>query len=166
MKKFVLILPLLLFLTGCGGLFNVPGLTTPERPKTVYGWNEKETKTPVVGVSDKNGQSVITYKTEKELNVNLDQGPVKLTFMQRLGRAIGNLSIWAVLALLVGLVGFPTVTIPWLWSQVAKYKKALTQTVKAIDQGPAEAKSALKPVLSDKQDTDTKAIVGQIKAQS
>lgn len=163
MRLFVLIVSLFM-LTGCG-MLHLPGLTTPDRPKTVYGWNEKETKTPVVGVLKENGDQVITYETKKELTVNLEEAPVQLTFMQRLGRAIGSLSIWVLIAILVGVLGFPTVTIPWLMAQVGKYKKALTQTVKAIDQGPAEAKTALKPMLSDKQDTDTKAIIGEIKAK-
>lgn len=154
----ILILLLTLLLSGCTGL-QLPGLTTPERPKTVYGWHEREIREPIT----KDG--VIGERIEKELAVNLDQGPEKLTFVQRLGRAIGNLSIWIIVLIFIGVLFFPTTVVPILFAQLQKYKKALKQTVVAIDQAPEAEKKTLKVLLGEKQDTDTKKVIGEMKAE-
>lgn len=162
MKKFLWVLPLVFLLTGCGGLLGSLGIETPSRPKTVYSWKEKQTREPVTNSEQ--------MRSVNELEVNLDQGPEKLSFMQRIGRAISNMTIFTFIALVVAFFVTNGGVIGWILAKYRKikenlelHKKAVTQITKAIDKAPADAWNGVKDPLAKETDADVKTLIAEAK---
>lgn len=165
MRKLLSILFLSLAFSGCATLPSFPHLSAPERPKTLYKWNETETRTPVAVGKDAEGNIQVVEKVERTINANLDTTPGKLTIGQRIGRFFMGLSFWGVIFVIVSLVFFGGSPIIWLAGKFFKARAALKATVAAIEQMNAEDKERLKMRLAQTQDTTDKAYIAKLKAE-
>lgn len=163
MKKSIIAVICLLGLSGCASAVRFPSLTAPEKPHTVYNWNEEVVTEPKLIKTAGDG-AVVAQRTEKRLSVGLDTTPKKVSFIERIGNFIGGLSFWIFALVILGLILAPGATIGFLFKKYKQYKNAMKQTVAAIKEARAVDSQALHDALKSKQSTDTKKIVGQIKA--
>lgn len=154
-KRFIFASFLLLFLTGCGTI-QLPSLI-PRDPtnKNV----EKIKNRECVGMLDKDGAYHKACGYESEYRSS--QGSVKLNFFQKFFGALGNFTIWTVIAFGIFFIISPTAAMAWLRSR--KYKKALVQTVSALKEANVTADVKIANALSDKQDQETKDVVDLIR---
>ncbi len=151
-------------LAGCASVTpRFPSLTAPEKPRTVYNWNEEVVTEPTV-IKTTGDSAVVVQRTEKRLSVGLDTTPKKVGFIERIGNFIGGLSFWIFALIVLALIIAPGATIGFLFKKYAQYKNAMKQTVAAIKEARAVDSQVLHDALKSKQSTDTKKIVGQIKA--
>jgi hypothetical protein len=163
MKKNVLILACLVFMSGCSFL-SWPTPNPPPKPQEIYGWTEVQTSSPKVVVTE-NDKSYVVNETKKEVIVNYAQKRERLTFMQRLGNWISNLGMLGLIAIVIGLFVAPVATIGFLTKNVSKLKKAMKETVNGIGQINGNSKEEIKSVLSKTQSTSTKKIVDDLKRE-
>lgn len=162
MKKFVFALPVLMFLTGCGPLF--PALNLPKPPDIKYNIHETTSQKPIVGQTATG--EVITFQnaTEHVYDVNVERHDVPLTMWQKFCNWLSGFGILAILALVAGMVLAPGGTILFLYNKYSSWKKALTQTVAAIEETKVVDNSApVKAALASNQDNDTKKLIDDIK---
>lgn len=153
----------LLGLCGCASVApKFPSLQPPEKPRTVYNWNEEVITEPKVIRAGDN--EVVVQRTEKRLSAGLDTTPRKMSFSERIGNFIAGLSFWIIVLIVVGLILAPGATIGFLFKKYARYKNAMRETVAAIKEARAVDSQALHDALKSKQSVDTKKIVGKIKA--
>jgi hypothetical protein len=140
-----------------------PSLTAPEKPQTVYNWNEEVITEPkVIKAGD---GTVVAQRTEKRLSVGLDSTPKKVGLVERIGNFIGGLSFWIFALIVLGLVLAPGATIGFLFKKYAQYKNAMKQTVAAIKEARAIDSQALHDALKARQTVETKKIVGNLKSE-
>jgi hypothetical protein len=164
MKTKMVGLSLMVFLlAGCAMSIPWPSLRGPERPKTIYNWEERQVSNPVV-LTEKSGKQYVAYQTDKQLIAHLDSTPRKVGLFERIGSFIAGLGFWIILALIIAFVIAPAGTIVFLFGQFKKYKTALVETVTAIKQSKATENPAVKQALVDNHSPETRTIVGQIKA--
>lgn len=157
MKKTIALIALCVLFSGCSLIPKFPLFSSPTRPQTVYGWNERETREPFYCEGN------VCYKITKELNVNLDQSEKKLSLWERVREATGGILFWTIIAVFVGLVFFPAFTIPKLIGQVGEYRKALKQTTAGLDKLPPDVWEQVRDYLSKAHDADTKVLISGIK---
>ena len=163
MNSKILLVLMLFFLSGCASVVpKFPSLTAPEKPRTVYNWNEEVITEPKV-VKTREGEFIV-QRTEKRLSAGLDTTPKKVGLAERVGNFIAGLSFWIFALIVLGLVLAPTATIGFLFKKYVQYKNAMKQTVAAIKEARAVDSQALHDALKLKQSVDTKKIVGKIKA--
>lgn len=154
---------MLFLLSGCASAApKFPSLTAPDKPHTVYNWNEEVITEPKVIKAD--GGEVVAQRTEKRLSVGLDTTPRRVGLVERIGNFIGGLSFWIFALIVLGLVLAPGATIGFLFKKYVQYKNAMKQTVAAIKEARAVDSQALHDALKSKQSVDTKKIVGKLKA--
>lgn len=151
-------------LSGCASVTpKFPSLTPPEKPRTIYNWNEEVVTEPKV-VKTGDGD-VIVQRTEKRLSAGLDTTPKRIGFMERMGGFIAGLSFWIFALIILGLVLAPGATIGFLFKKYAQYKNAMKQTVAALKDARAVDSQALHDSLKARQTAETKKIVGNLKAE-
>jgi len=161
MKKAILLLVAVIALSGCS-LLKLPGLPTPKGPQTVYNWQETITRKPHTVIV--NGKIVVVEEVTQELIVGYEKVTPKRTFIQKIGAWISGLGILGFVLLAIGLVLAPATTIGFLIGTIKKWKSAMKETVVAIkDSGAVKEGNGLKTALSEKQSTQTKALVDSIK---
>lgn len=165
MKKLLPALFLAFILSGCASLPFFPNLHEPNRPKTLYKWNETETRTPVAVGKDAEGNIQVVDKVERTVSANLDTTPGKKTLGQIIGGWIAGLSISGLIFIVVSLVFFGGAPIVWVVGKFFKARAALKATVAAIEQMNAEDKEKLKIKLAQTQDTKDKEYVAKLKAE-
>lgn len=160
MKKWAL---LLLVFGTCGcGVLSFPQLNAPKPPDQVYKYSSTIEKEPKV-VQTPDGKSIVWEAQKQTVDVNYERKDKPLSWWQRFCNWLGNWGIISILALIAALVIAPGGTMLWLWRQYMKFKKAFTQTVKAIDESKAvETTPTLKASLSSHQDNSVKALVDDI----
>ena len=165
MRKRIVWLALgILCLAGCSAL-SLPSLVTPKKPETVYNWQETTSEKPQAVVCG-DGKVVVVTQKERSLTVGLEQTTPKLTFAQKVGNMIGGMGMIGVILLILGLVLAPGATIGFLRNTVAKWKKALKETVAGINDAKAvETHPELKNSLSARQDLTTKKLIDKIKRE-
>ena len=153
----------LVTLSGCAITPQFPNLNRPERPKTVYNWQEELVSTPQV-LAGTDGKNYVSNKTEKRLSINLDTSTKKAGFFDRVGGFLGGLGFWMIVLLVLGLVFAPGITIPVILGKLFQYKNAFKQTVAAIKESKAvDENPKLHDALKAKQDDATKKLVGILK---
>ena len=153
----------LLGLCGCASVMpKFPSLAPPEKPRTVYNWNEEVITEPKV-IKTGEGEFIV-QRTEKRLSAGLDTTPKKTGLVERVGNFIGGLSFWIFALIVLGLILAPGATIGFLFKKYAQYKNAMKQTVAAIKEARAVDSQALHDALKSKQSVDTTKIVGKLKA--
>ena len=153
----------LLGLCGCASVTpKFPSLAPPEKPRTVYNWNEEVIIEPKV-IKTGEGEFIV-QRTEKRLSAGLDTTPKKVGLIERIGSFIGGLSFWIFALVVLGLILAPGATIGFLFKKYAQYKNAMKQTVAAIKEARAVDSQALHDALKARQTVETKKIVGRIKA--
>jgi len=153
----------LFFLNGCASVVpKFPSLTTPEKPRTVYNWNEEVVTEPKV-VKTGEGEFIV-QRTEKRLSAGLDTTPRRVGFMESIGGFIAGLSFWIFALIFLGFILAPGATIGFLFKKYLQYKNAMKQTVAAIKEAKAVDSQVLHDALKARQTTDTKKIVGNLKA--
>jgi len=163
MRKTITIAVICILLSGCGG-FTLPRLTTPRKPETVYNWSERVNIKPKAVIT--NGKTVIVEETEKELIVNYQRAERKVTFIERLGGWISNLSLIGFILLIVGFILAPSTTIGFLFNTLSKWRRAMKETVSAIKESQVvNENEKVENCLRAKQSKETKKIVGNIKAE-
>lgn len=166
MRKTIIVLLgfTLLGLCGCASVTpKFPTLQPPDKPRTVYNWNEEVVTEPKV-VKTGEGEFIV-QRTEKRLSAGLDTTPRKVGFVERIGNFIGGLSFWIFALIVIGLILAPGATIGFLFKKYAQYKNAMKQTVAAIKEARAVDSQALHDSLKTKQTVETKRIVGKLKAE-
>lgn len=151
-------------LCGCASIVpKFPSLTPPEKPKTVYNWNEEVISEPKV-IKAGEGEYVV-QRTQKRISAGLDTTPRKVGLPERIGGFIAGLSFWIFALIVLGLVLAPATTIGFLFNKYRQYKDAMKQTVAAIKEARAVDSQALHDALKARQTTETKRIVGKFKAE-
>src|SRR3989338_4290321 len=153
----------LLGLYGCASVVpKFPSLAPPDKPRTVYNWNEEVVTEPkVVKVGE--GEFIV-QRTEKRLTAGLDTTSRKVGMPERIGGFIAGLSFWIFAMIVVGLILAPATTIGFLFNKYRLYKNAMKQTVIAIKEARAVDSQALHDSLKTRQTVETKRIVGKLKA--
>ncbi len=160
--RYLILLVLSLTLSGCG-LLNFPLLNAPKPPDQVYSYHQTIEKEPKV-IQAADGKSYVWEGQRQEVNVNYERKDKPLSWWQRLCNWLGNLGLLGILALLAGLVLAPAGTIGLLWKQYLKWKKALTQTVWALEETKVIDNSPqVKTALATSHDTETKKLIDDIK---
>ncbi len=163
MKKLVITAICLFGLCGCASLTpKFPSLAPPEKPRTVYNWNEEVITEPKV-IKTGEGEFIV-QRTEKRLSAGLDTTPKKVGLAERVGNFIAGLSFWIFALIVLGLILAPGATIGFLFKKYAQYKNAMKQTVAAIKEARAVDSQALHDALKARQTVETRKIVGRIKA--
>ena len=154
---------LLCLLSGCASIVpKFPSLIAPDKPRTVYNWNEEVVTEPKV-IKTGEGEFIV-QRTEKRLSAGLDTTPRKIGFVERVGSFIAGLSFWIFALTVLGLVLAPGVTIGFLFKKYIQYKNAMKQTVSAIKEARAVDSQVLHDALKVRQTVETKKIVGKLKA--
>jgi hypothetical protein len=154
----------LLSLCGCASMVpKFPSLAPPDKPRTVYNWNEEVITEPKV-IKAGEGEFIV-QRTEKRLMAGLDTTPRKVGLPERIGGFIAGLSFWILALIILGLVLAPATTIGFLFNKYQQYKNAMKQTVVAIKEARAVDSQALHDTLKLRQSAQTKKIVGQFKAE-
>lgn len=163
MRKQIVVGICLFSLCGCASVTpKFPSLAPPEKPRTVYNWNEEIVTEPKV-VKTGEGEFIV-QRTEKRLSAGLDTTPRRVGFMERIGGFIAGLSFWIFALIVFGLILAPGATIGFLFKKYAQYKNAMKQTVAAIKEARAVDSQALHDALKAKQSVETKKTVGNLKA--
>lgn len=160
MRKIALLL-LVLGTAGCGAL-QFPTINAPKPPEQVYKYSQTIEKQPQV-VQTPDGKSYVWESQKQTVDVNYEKKEKPLSWWQRFCNWLGNLGIIGILLLVGALVIAPGGTMMFLWKKYQQFRKAFTQTVKAIDDAKAvETNPALKQSLSARQDNSVKALVDDI----
>lgn len=162
MKKMMLVLSLIFLFSGCSFLpsLKIPDAKAPtkiERSKKIIkckGEIHLDDYGRVISCSDKFVNVEHNYNNKTE----------SLTFAQRLGNFIGGLSSWLIIAIVTGLILFPTATITILIGRIRAIGKALYQTVRGVQTAKKNGGNYLQH-LKEEQDVETKKIVNQMRAK-
>lgn len=162
MRKRIIVGICLFGLCGCASVPRFPLLAPPEKPRTVYNWNEEVVTEPKV-IKTGEGEFIV-QRTEKRLSAGLDTTPKKVGLTEQIGNFIAGLSFWIFALIVLGLVLAPGATIGFLFKKYAQYKNAMKQTVAAIKEARAVESEALHDSLKARQTVETKRIVGKLKA--
>ena len=163
MKRRIVLLLTLFLLSGCASIVpKFPSLSAPDKPRTVYNWNEEVITEPKVIKAGE--RQFIVQRTEKRISAGLDTTPRKVGLPERIGVFIAGLSFWIFALIVLGLILAPATTIGFLFNKYRQYKNAMKQTVAAIKEARAVDSQALHDALKSKQSVDTKRIVGKLKA--
>ena len=166
MWKWIIIGFLGLFILGLCGCASVvprfPSLAPPEKPRTVYNWNEEVVTEPKV-IKAGEGEFIV-QRTEKRVSAGLDTTPRKVGLPERIGSFIAGLSFWIFALIVLGLILAPATTIGFLFNKYQQYKNAMKQTVAVIKEARAVDSQALHDSLKTRQTVETKKIVGKLKA--
>ena len=163
MKYKTILFLVLLLLSGCASVIpKFPSLTPPDKPRTVYNWNEEVITEPKV-IKAGEGEFIV-QRTEKRLTAGLDTTPRKVGLPERIGGFIAGLSFWVFALIVLGLILAPATTIGFLFNKYQQYKEAMKQTIAAIKESRAVESQALHDALKSRQTVETKKIVGKIKA--
>ncbi len=165
MKRVVIGLSIacVLLLCGCASVVpKFPSLAPPDKPRTVYNWNEEVITEPKV-IKTGEGEFIV-QRTEKRLTAGLDTTPKKVTLSERIGGFIAGLSFWILVLIILGIILAPATTIGFLFNKYRQYKNAMKQTVAAIKEARAVESQALHDSLKARQTVETKKIVGALKA--
>lgn len=157
----ILILALGLSCAGCG-LINFPTLNQPRPPDQVYNYRQTiDTKPTVLQTAD--GKAYVYTAQTQSIDAGYERKDKPLNFWQRICNWFANLGIIGIVITLVGLFFAPAATIAFLVRAKNRFQKALTQTVKAIDEsGAVQEHAGLKEALSSKQDSDVKALIDDV----
>lgn len=155
MKKLIAFASLLL-LAGC--------ISMPKPPEVKYHIHETVKQSPQTVVDDIGTKYQVFNATEHTYDVNYDNTPKPLGIWQKFCNWLAGLSILGLCGLVAGFVFAPAATVTFLLRRYWAFKKALTQTVHAIDEAKAvESSAELKAALSANHDNDTKQLIDDIK---
>ncbi|MBI3990629.1 MAG: hypothetical protein HY350_00620 [Candidatus Omnitrophica bacterium] len=166
-KKFIAMIALCLLTTGCVTLF---GNARPGQERELNqqsGFREETVITPVAFQSGNKvvvSQEVHKIKESNESKESKVKTP-RLTFMQRLGNWLGNLSIFGIIGLIIAIITTHGGALIGLVKWGLKFKKALKETATAIKEAKAvENNNVLEQALKEKQSTETKQLIGKMRA--
>lgn len=159
---YTLMVLMALLVSGCGFL-NFPSLNAPKPPDQVYNYRQDITTEPRVVQIDEQGRSVVFTAQHQSIEVGYERKDKPLSWWQRLCNWLGNLGIFGILVLLASLFIAPAGTLGWIWKQYQKYKKAMTQTVWAIEESKAVDNNQVKAALASNHDNETKKLVDDIR---
>ena len=159
------------FLVGCGSIF--PNINPPKTPDTVYSYDQSMSKVPSAVIVE-GGKIAVVESQEQRVSINLSKKEKPLSLWQRFCNWLGNLGFISIIALAAGMILAPAGTLTFLTNWYMKFrkavdehrrtKKALAQTVKAIDAANAlEATPGLRAALSSEHDQETKILIDDIK---
>lgn len=165
MKRQMMIqLCLVIFLGGCSAL-KFPNINPPNPPQTMYNYEQSFTKNPTAVVVD--GKTVVVENQEQNVRINYQKQQEKLSWWKRFTNWLGSLGMIAVVLIIIGIFVAPGATIGFLFNSFRKTKKALRQTVRAIDESKAvNTDNGLKLALLSNQDTDTKRVIDTVKREA
>lgn len=122
-----------------------------------------ETHTPVL-LQSKDGKMVaVGTKVENTYETGMDEGPIVLTYGQRVAKFFAGLTNISLFGILIGLIFFPAATITAMWRWGKKYKDTLRTTVQGIRDAPPEAAAQVKVSLASAQDKKHKIVIDEIK---
>lgn len=160
----IIIFMIALIMAGCATSNPFAGLSrAPQEPHRIANWLQEEEVIPLkIGVTA-DGKEVIAYATKRTYSAGSSETPEKLSWLQRLGRWIGGLSLLTVIFIVVSLVFFGGVPIVWAYKKYMAVKKALVNTVAAIEEMPPDAYEKLEPKLESKQNEPDKELIKKIK---
>jgi len=163
--RYILAFLMCLSLTGCATNPFSGILRPPSEPRKIANYLQSEKQVPLkVGITP-DGKDVIAYATERTYVANSSETPEKLSFIQRLGRWIGSLSLLAALFIMASIAFFGGAPILWAVKKYYTVKNALKNTVAAIDNiDPADFEK-IKPKLAAEQDTTDKKLIAKLKAE-
>lgn len=162
--KALAVLFLAFTLSGCATSNPFSGIMNPPKePKKIATYAQTEKQVPLkIGVTP-DGKDVIAYATERTYTAGSTETPEKLSFLQRLGRWIGGLSLIAGIFVFVSLLVFGGTPIVFLFQKYRAMKAALKNTIAAIDSMPPDAYEKLKPVLKEEQNAEDKTLIKKLK---
>lgn len=162
-----LLICLLLLMTGCATSPFAGIVSPPSEPKKLAAYSQTEKQIPLkIGVSA-DGRDVIAYATERSYSANSSETPEKLSFMQRLGRWLGGLTL---ISVLIGL-GLLAAGITWPFIAIARRyytaKNTLKKVVEGVEELNAQEQQAqqLKNSLSMKMDTNEKTLIKKLRTE-
>lgn len=154
---------LCLFLSGCGTLSVFPK-SAPQEPRKMFNWNQTESIKPlVVGTID--GNPIVAYQQERIFTTEQQETKASLTFMQKVGRFIGGLTVTTIIFIVLALVFFGGTPIVWAVRKYFAVKSALKSTVAAIREIPTDDYEKIKPVLAQKHDKTDRQVIDSIKKE-
>lgn len=149
----------------CGGCSLFPKLhTRPTVPTSVQKTTVRRSTKPTIVVSRPDETiTAIAVEEETETSVEYTDTPEKLTFGQRIGRAIGRLAAVTIIIGIILLVLCPGVVFGFLLRTVKKWRAAALQTWQAIKKADGTKLPELKNALENSQSAKTKALVEKAK---
>lgn len=162
MKILALILSVFI-LSGCSALsfLSWPGtdnrLTNEDRTLT-------EIRKPVL-CGDVDGKQYVAEEIERHYTTSKSVTQPKLTFMQKIGNFISNLSWTAVIFIVVSLVFFGGAPIVWAVKKYFGLRNAFKNTIAGIRDLPPEVYEKATDTLAKAQDTADKKLVDKMKAE-
>lgn len=165
MKKllpFIILFLATVILTGC-----VSRLIRPERPRPHFAehWEEREIARPVV-VSVEDDKVVVVEERERVLIAGREAPPEPRQGIIR--RALLWLAGLSLIYLIIALVAGPGIIVSivvWKIRVARRMKRAVAEIVKGIKKSEAiKHSSSLHDCLKDETSTETKKIIGEIKA--
>lgn len=167
--EIIIVLALSSLLVGCASMNPFAGIANPpQEPKKIATYAQSEKQIPLkVGVTP-DGKDVIAFQTERTYTAGSSETREKLGFMQRIGRWIGGLSLFAIVFILIALAFFGGAPILWAVNKYYTVKNALKKVVAGVDEladKDKEAQEALKSELSKKMDTTEKTLIKTIKTE-
>jgi hypothetical protein len=157
MKKILLLS--VLFLTGCGTLTFPPLIPQDPIKKDFTKTIEKGCK-PIYEKKD-NIETYLGQACKEKYVLSKNWGGEKTSFLNKLLGALGNFTIWTIIAFVIFFIISPAAAINWIRSR--QYKKALTQTVSALKEADVINDTKIVSALSDKQDNETKDLIDLIR---
>ena len=147
----------------------LPFISPPEQPKTIYNYKETIKDEPVIldiqQTEFMKDKVVISRRTEKTVEANMDTTPQKIGILQRIGSTIANLTVWGAVILVILAVFFPSTIFLFIVNRLRATAKALKQTVAAIKETNVVETTELGNKLRAKQDPETKRMIGVIKSE-
>ena len=160
MKKFIIFAICLALLSGCSWLSPFAGNTKSAQRDYSKMTSDESYQAPAFV----NGRTVVLNNRIKKTEVNRTNKEIPLNVWQKFCRWLGNLSVLIVLVVVGGLFAGTTAPLMFLWSRYQTFRKALTQTVSAIEKSKAVDKDPeLKNALSSGHDASTKTLISSIK---
>lgn len=163
MKIKILILFSYLFVLGCSG----GGLFASASRNAETSFNQSKSEEKYQNVIEVSGKPIILQNYKKTSDINRVRQEKELNPWQKFCRWIANLSILAVVVSVGGLFMGTTAPIVWIWTRYQKFRKALSQTVQAIEKSNAVNKDTdLKAALSTTHDNDTKMLIDDIRRKA
>lgn len=155
-----LILVAALFLGGCGTL-TFPDLIPKDPIKKDYSKTVEKGCVPLYAKKPDGTEEYRGQACKERYVLNKNWGGEKVGFFGKLFGALGNLTIWTIIAFALFFILSPTAALAWLRSR--QYKRALTQTVAGLKQANVMDNDTITNALEDKQDQQTKDLVDIIR---
>ena len=165
MRSHIFLLLLLFLLVGCSPV-EFPTLNAPQKPQTVYEYNETFDKNPVISQETDDGKFRVWEQQSRTVNVNFKKQEKQLTWWQRFTNWLGTWSIITALVV-IGCLAFGfTAPLVWLFNRYKTFRNTLKTVVQTIDSTKSiEANPALKDGLSSSLDAKEKVVISALKQE-